>query len=77
MKGEFVCTTCGYVGKPKKYTKGSCLVEGILWLCFFIPGLIYSLWRVISAEKVCPKCLKPTIIPVDTPRGQELLRKKK
>jgi hypothetical protein len=68
-----ICTTCGYIGNPKSQVKGSFGVELILWLLFIIPGLIYSMWRITSQQKVCPACKNPTLIPVTTPKGQELL----
>ena len=50
------CPNCGYEGKPKLFTKGSFVLEVILWLMMLIPGLIYSLWRVSTKYKGCPKC---------------------
>jgi len=66
-----ICTNCGYEGKAKFKTKGSFLIEIVLWLLFIIPGLIYSLWR-ISASKmmVCPGCDNiNTMIPADSPKA--------
>jgi len=77
MNGEVVCTTCGHVGKAKKLTKGSIWIEIILWIFFIFPGILYSLWRLISKQDVCSQCNNPTIIPVNTPKGQELLSKAK
>jgi len=77
MEGKVICTTCGFVGKPKKDTKGSFFTELILWFCFLLPGVIYSLWRIITRKYVCSKCYMATIIPLDTPKGQELLKSSK
>jgi len=71
---EFVCKFCGFVGKPKKVTEGSFLVEIFLWLLFLLPGVIYSIWRMTTRKDVCPKCGKPDMIPVDTPEGQKLAK---
>ena len=68
-----VCTSCGYYGKPTAATKGSFLIEIVLWLCFIIPGLIYSLWRVSSRQQVCPKCHNSTLIPADSPMAKKAL----
>ena len=38
-----ICSHCGYTGTAKKVTKGSTLMELVLWLCFIIPGLLYSM----------------------------------
>lgn len=67
----FVCSSCGHIINPTAHTKGSCLIEGILWLFFLIPGLIYSIWRITSREDVCPAC-KGKPIPINSPQGQEL-----
>lgn len=71
---NFICSNCGYLGWPKKITKGSFLIELVLWICFIIPGLIYSLWRLASRYKACPQCKAPNMIPENTPRGQKLIK---
>ncbi|MBP8979442.1 hypothetical protein KBG23_03120 [Candidatus Dojkabacteria bacterium] len=72
---EMICTECGYIGKPKKWMKGSFFIELILWLAFLVPGIIYTIWRVTNTVAICPKCEKETLIPTDTPRGAELKAK--
>jgi RNA polymerase subunit RPABC4/transcription elongation factor Spt4 len=71
--GAAICPACGSRGEARTRTKGSVLIEIVLWLCLIIPGLIYSLWRISSREKVCPACGAAGMIPVNTPRGQQLL----
>lgn len=68
-----ICTSCGFVGSPKKITKGSILVELALWLCLIVPGLIYSLWRVSSRYEACPECRNATMIPTGSPMGKKLV----
>lgn len=74
MSAEIVCTACGYVGEPKTITKGSMGVEIILWLCFLVPGLIYSVWRLSSRHEGCPSCGGQAVIPCASPMGQKFLR---
>jgi hypothetical protein len=75
MKEKLViCKECGYVGLPVKKLKGSIWTEIILWLGFLIPGLIYSIWRLTTKHKACKKCGSPSVIPVDSPIGQKLLK---
>jgi rubredoxin len=50
------CPNCQYEGKGKYITKGSFMLELILWLCFVIPGLIYSVWRLSNKKWICPQC---------------------
>jgi hypothetical protein len=73
-KGSLVCTQCGTVGDIARSTKGSFLIELILWLCFLIPGLIYSVWRLTTRAKVCRCCGSSTLVPVDSPVGRKLAR---
>ena len=72
--GAYICPNCGTRGVPATKTKGSIFIEIILWLCLIIPGLIYSIWRLTTRYKACPACGSPGMIPVATPRGQEMVR---
>jgi len=70
-----ICTTCGtQTRSPKSYTKGSILIEIVLWLTFIAPGLIYSLWRLTTRQRVCPACNSAALIPLDTPAGHNLVQ---
>lgn len=75
-KKEYVCRNCGYIGKPKKMTKGSMLMELVLWLLLLVPGIIYSVWRMTTRYEACPKCGSANMIPTDSPEGQKLITKK-
>lgn len=69
---EKLCPTCGHVGRPARHTPGSFLIEVVLWLCFLVPGVIYSLWRVSARRDVCSKCGAQQLLPLDTPRAAEI-----
>ena len=62
-ESQYICTNCGYEGEPVSYTPGSFLIELALWICFIVPGLIYSIWRISARKKVCPECKSPHMIP--------------
>lgn len=64
---KYVCKNCGYAGNPVKAMKGNFFIEVILWLCFIVPGLLYSVWRHTNEGDVCPKCGKDSMIPSDSP----------
>lgn len=66
------CKQCGTVAESKTETPGSILIELILWLCFLIPGLIYSLWRHSRRHEVCRACGSADIVPIDSPIGKQL-----
>ncbi len=71
---DIVCTSCGYVGKPALISKGSIWIEIVLWICFLIPGVIYSIWRMTSKQAGCPSCGQTTVIPIGSPIGQKFVR---
>lgn len=70
MAKEKYCTNCGTVAVPKKHTPGSILIEIVLWLCLFVPGIIYSIWRLTARKQVCPSCQAPNMVPLDSPRAK-------
>ena len=72
MARSEICPNCGYTGKAKSITKGSILIELVLWLFFIIPGLIYSLWRLTTRHPACPQCGATNMVPLDSPRGKKL-----
>lgn len=52
-----ICTNCYFEGKPKKHMAGSFLIEVVLWICMFIPGFIYTVWRNTSGVSYhCAQC---------------------
>lgn len=72
-KNLFICSNCGNVSKPEIAIKGSTLIELILWLCFIIPGIIYSVWRSSSRYQVCSKCDSTNLIPIDSPMAKKII----
>lgn len=61
------CMTCGADGEGATRTRGSIGIEVVLWLCFLVPGLIYSLWRLSSRRQVCATCGSESIVPYSAP----------
>jgi hypothetical protein len=74
MSDELVCTACGHVGGGKTITKGHFALEVALWLCFLVPGFIYSVWRHTSRYEACPVCANPSLLPRSAPMAQKFLR---
>ena len=74
MAPVFVCSHCGYVGRPVGTIKGSIVLEILMWCLFLLPGIIYTIWRGSTRQKVCPKCKRSSMIPSDTPLGAKLLK---
>lgn len=69
---KLVCKDCGTVGEPKTVARGSMAVEIVLWLCFIVPGLIYSVWRLGSKHDTCSACGSEKLVPIETPAGRQL-----
>jgi hypothetical protein len=40
----------------------------------FIAAIGYSFFRMVSKKTVCEKCDSQTLIPVDTPMGQKIVK---
>ena len=53
---KYICEKCYDMNNGIKHTKGSFFIEIVLWLCFFVPGVIYSIWRLSTRGKVCKIC---------------------
>lgn len=73
MSGQYLCRSCGTVGKPKVRNRGSSAIEIILWLCFIFPGLLYTLWRMGRKDRYCRSCKSAAVIPADSPIARQML----
>lgn len=69
---QLICSNCGTIGSPKTVTKGSILIEIVLWICFIVPGLIYSIWRLTTRTKACRSCGADNMVPLTSPMGKKL-----
>ena len=70
-----LCTRCGTQARAHQKMRGSMGVELVLWLCFILPGLIYSAWRHGGTFWGCPKCGGADVIPLDSPAARTTLQK--
>ena len=48
-------------------------MELLLYCLLFVPGLLYSGYRLANLRKVCPRCGTPEFVGTDTPRGLAIL----
>lgn len=62
-RGEVYCNDCKLIDFPKRIVPGHFLIEVILWWCFLVPGLIYTVWRCASTYKGCKNCRSRHIRP--------------
>ena len=70
--GMMVCTQCGGTA-TESHTKGSFLIEILLWFFFCVPGVIYSVWRLTTRGKVCSGCKSDRLVPANSPTGRQML----
>ena len=92
MSQLMICVRCQTRDYPKKRISGSFALEGTLWLLVLvifalfnlwvgllagIPALAYSIRRYSARESLCPACQSRELVPLDSPRGRELLRQSK
>jgi hypothetical protein len=70
-----VCTRCHAVGLPRNEVRGSFGIEVLLWICFIIPGVLYSFWRLSSKRPVCQTCGSDALVPVNSPAGMAIAEK--
>lgn len=73
MKAKMVCPSCGHIGAPRSITRGSFWIELFAWCLLIVPGVIYSLWRLTTRYKACPRCHNAGMIPSDSPIGRKLV----
>lgn len=74
-----ICKNCGYCGEEETKVKGSLGLEIALWILGLLTmgigwlvALPYSIWRLCSKTKGCPKCGSENMLPLDTPAGKKL-----
>jgi hypothetical protein len=70
---QMFCTQCGQIGEPQKKTKGSVMIEIVLWLFICLPGFIYSLWRMTTKFFACRTCGGIALVPPNSPVAQQML----
>ena len=62
---------CGTADTPT--TRGSYLLEGALWVCFLVPGFLYTLWRQPARGRTCRTCGHVSMIPLGTPMAAKVV----
>lgn len=92
MSDLMICTRCRTRDWPLRPISGTFAVEGLLWgaalLLFLlvniwvggvaaVAALAYSVRRYSTRGAFCPACRSAELVPVDSPRGNELLRQSK
>lgn len=71
---KYVCMECGCQRDPIDVKRGLLVIEIFLWLLYILPGVIYSIWRRVRTQQVCPKCLNPSIVLTSSSRAMGMRR---
>lgn len=59
---RYFCNSCkNTTSNPIR--KGNGWIEFVLYLCYLIPGIIYSIWRRSGPPNVCPICKTAGVVP--------------
>ena len=70
-KPPLYCQECNCFTYGKTHTKGHLLIEIVLYLFLFFPGLIYTIWRHTTRQKVCTQCKAPGLLPYASTRAKK------
>ena len=69
---EFICLKCQYIGKPKRIKRGSRKIEFWGWMMFPL-GLPYTLWRMLSKQRICAHCTSQYLQSITSPIGMKMI----
>ncbi|MDD5639220.1 MAG: hypothetical protein PHR47_00195 [Candidatus Pacebacteria bacterium] len=53
---KYICSDCGYQGRPAKIGKLKIIKELLVWLILRIINVFYFLYKTCPKYHVCPKC---------------------
>ncbi|NIP99517.1 MAG: hypothetical protein GWM98_03090 [Nitrospinaceae bacterium] len=71
---KYLCMECGCQREPIYVKRGLLVIEILMWLCYLFPGVIYSIWRRVRKQQVCPKCLTPSVELTSSTRAMGMMR---
>lgn len=71
---KYVCLECGCQRDPIDAKRGLLVIEIFMWLLYILPGVIYSIWRRVRKQQVCPNCLNPSIVLTSSTRAMGMRR---
>ncbi len=71
---KYICLECGCQRDPIRAKRGLLLIEIFMWLLYILPGVIYSIWRRVRSQEVCPNCLNPSIVLTSSSRAMGIRR---
>ena len=71
---KYFCTSCDNF-TPTAQRKGNSWIELALYLCYIIPGVIYSIWRRTGSPNICPLCKSGALVPAAMAKPRNIPQK--
>ncbi|QXZ09965.1 hypothetical protein KUF54_01445 [Comamonas sp. Y33R10-2] len=68
-----VCRNCEEIGDVRTQDSGNAYIELALWLCFLVPGIIYSAWRRRNKVQLCGACGSKNLVAARTAAGRKII----
>lgn len=62
---RYYCTSCSTYSTKTKM-KGNGWIELVLYLCYLVPGIIYSVWRRSGNNQLCVACGSSKVISAES-----------
>ncbi|MDH5762415.1 MAG: hypothetical protein OEZ51_05490 [Nitrospinota bacterium] len=71
---KYVCMECGCQRDPIDAKRGLLVIEIFMWLLYILPGVIYSIWRRVRKQQICPNCRNPSVVLTSSSRAMAMMR---
>jgi hypothetical protein len=71
---KYVCMECGCQRDPINAKRGLLAIEILMWLLYILPGVIYSIWRRVRRQLVCPHCRNPSVVLTSSSRAMGVMQ---
>lgn len=69
-----ICKACGTLNTEGEGLPGSGWIELVLYVCYIVPGIIYSIWRRTKKNAACVACSSRDLVQIGTPIGKSLFK---
>lgn len=71
---KYICMECGCQRDPVNAKRGLLVIEIFMWFLYIVPGVIYSIWRRVRTQRVCPNCRNPSVVLTSSSRAMRMMR---
>lgn len=74
FRKKYLCLECGCQREPVMANRGMLIIELLMWLLYILPGVIYSIWRRVRKQEICPNCRTPSVVLTASSRAMKMMR---